>query len=88
MQPGRSPTSPWNYLSEAQAALAFPDRVRFHYVTLRDGEQQARAALIKEDKEAVVTDGTDRRLLLDVLWTLPKPAFYLPGAAASMRPSA
>ncbi len=38
---GRFFTSPWNYMDSARAALAFPDGVVFHDVTLHDGEQQA-----------------------------------------------
>ena len=50
---GRFSTSPWNHLPEARAGLDFPSRIKFHDVTLRDGEQQAGVAFTAEDKLAI-----------------------------------
>src|SRR5918996_1540711 len=50
---GRWFTSPWNYLDEARESLDLPERVYFHDITLRDGEQQAGIALNREDKVAI-----------------------------------
>jgi isopropylmalate/homocitrate/citramalate synthase len=50
---GRWFTSPWNYLDEAREGLKLPERVYFHDITLRDGEQQAGIALTRDDKVAI-----------------------------------
>jgi isopropylmalate/homocitrate/citramalate synthase len=52
-RPGRFFTSPWNHLPDARAGLRFPEAIRFHDVTLRDGEQQAGVAFTAEDKVSI-----------------------------------
>jgi isopropylmalate/homocitrate/citramalate synthase len=43
-------TSSWNYLPEVTEGFAFPNELKIHDMTLRDGEQQAGIELRKEDK--------------------------------------
>lgn len=61
---GRWFTSPWNFLPEARSGLNFPERVIFHDITLRDGEQQAGIVLNRDDKvsiaRALAMAGVDR----------------------------
>jgi isopropylmalate/homocitrate/citramalate synthase len=45
--------SPWNYAPEAQKDLHFPEKIRIHDVTLRDGEQQTGIVFRREEKVAI-----------------------------------
>jgi isopropylmalate/homocitrate/citramalate synthase len=46
-------TSPWNWVPEVREQLHFPDRIRIHDVTLRDGEQQTGIILRRQEKVAI-----------------------------------
>lgn len=43
-------TSPWNFAPEVREELAFPEQIKFHDITLRDGEQQTGVVMRKEEK--------------------------------------
>lgn len=42
--------SPWNFMPETLKNVAFPQEIKLHDVTLRDGEQQAGIVFTKDDK--------------------------------------
>ena len=43
-------TSPWNFAEPVREQLHFPKQVKFHDITLRDGEQQTGVIFTKDDK--------------------------------------
>jgi isopropylmalate/homocitrate/citramalate synthase len=45
--------SPWNYLPEVTKNYAFPQNIKIHDVTLRDGEQQTAVVFRREEKVAI-----------------------------------
>src|SRR5512147_389932 len=47
--------SPWNYLPEVTQGFAFPKRIQFHDVCLRDGEQQAGVEFTPKEKIKLAT---------------------------------
>jgi isopropylmalate/homocitrate/citramalate synthase len=47
--------SPWNYLDEVMHGTEFPKRVKFHDVSLRDGEQQAGVEFTPAEKVRLAT---------------------------------
>src|SRR6266446_6032657 len=42
--------SPWNFADPVRAQLHFPKQIKFHDITLRDGEQQTGVIFTKDDK--------------------------------------
>ena len=46
-------TSAWNHSSEVKARLNFPEKIRIHDVTLRDGEQQTGIVFRRQEKVAI-----------------------------------
>lgn len=46
-------TSPWNFAEEATKGFNFPKKIKFHDVTLRDGEQQAGLVFTRDQKIAL-----------------------------------
>lgn len=46
-------TSPWNFADDVQAEMSFAPQIKFHDVTLRDGEQQAALVFNKDQKIAL-----------------------------------
>ena len=46
-------TSPWNWAPEVRQSLNFPQQIRIHDVTLRDGEQQTGIILRRHEKVAI-----------------------------------
>src|SRR3984957_5825935 len=56
--------SPWNFESAVRDQLHFPKQIKFHDITLRDGEQQTGVIFTKDDKiriaEALAEAGVQR----------------------------
>ena len=46
-------TSPWNFAEEATKGFNFPKKIKFHDVSLRDGEQQAGLVFTRDQKIAL-----------------------------------
>jgi isopropylmalate/homocitrate/citramalate synthase len=46
-------TSPWNFADEVRQTHNFAERIQFHDITLRDGEQQAGIAFTRDQKVAL-----------------------------------
>lgn len=43
-------TSPWNFADEVRKGMEFPEKIKIHDVTLRDGEQQTGIVFTREEK--------------------------------------
>jgi isopropylmalate/homocitrate/citramalate synthase len=43
-------TSPWNFADEVKSGLHFPDKIKIHDITLRDGEQQTGVTFTRTEK--------------------------------------
>lgn len=56
--------SPWNFADEVRSQLHFPQKIKIHDITLRDGEQQTGIVFRKDDKiriaEALAEAGIHR----------------------------
>ena len=56
--------SPWNFSDEVRSQLHFPNKIKVHDITLRDGEQQTGVIFTKDDKiriaEALAEAGVHR----------------------------
>src|SRR2546425_13137251 len=46
-------SSPWTYMQEVRKNDAFPQKIKIHDVTLRDGEQQTAVVFRREEKVAI-----------------------------------
>ena len=46
-------TSPWNFLPDVRKNMNFPQKIKIHDVTLRDGEQQTAVVFRREEKVAI-----------------------------------
>ncbi|MCX6619621.1 MAG: pyruvate carboxyltransferase, partial [Acidobacteria bacterium] len=46
-------TSPWNFLPEVREQFNFPETIKIHDVTLRDGEQQTGIMFNRAEKVAI-----------------------------------
>ncbi len=49
-------TSPFNFIPEVRQQLNLPDRVTFHDVTLRDGEQTPDVVFQKDEKVRIADE--------------------------------